>query len=574
MIMLTDVLVIGSEAAGAQAALAAARLGVDVTVVTKGKVSMSGATLTASADINVDSGTAKAMGLPGDAADTVEQFFEDTVIGGKYLNNQPLVESIVEKIPHVLSDLIDKGLKPEKLIHTPGHKYPRGVIVSGLKLSRKLGAQMRKANNIKIIEQVMVLELLKSEDRVVGIYGYDLANGDFIIIRAKAVVLATGGGMAAYPIRTAPDELTGDGYMMAWRAGAELVDMEMPQFMPGVLINPPAWRGNQFIYEIGLGNRHGLEGWLLNTSGERFMKEWDPERMEKSTRDLISIAIMNEVVEGRGTPDGGVYYSIAHLPKNLVKRFSEWYPFLTPDWTYERINFAELVDELLAGNAVEVGVGSHFFMGGIRIDVDCKTNVTGLFAAGEATGGFNGANRLSGNALTEALVQGVVAGEAAAAFSKGAVHLEIESGQLSGIKEKQNRYLDKDGGTNPYEIRQELSKIAWNKLGVVRTLENLQKAIGELQRIKEDVLPQLGCKDKSLRYNKELLECMQLENITMLLEAIARSAAARKESRGAHFLKDIPEARQDQLYNIVVANENGKMTIKTSPLAVTKLQPQ
>ena len=572
--MTTDVLVVGSEASGAQAALAAAKAGAQVLVVTKGKVSMSGATLTASADINVDSRTAKSLGLPGDSADSVEQFFEDTVVGGKYLNNQLLVQSIVSKIPHVLRELLDSGIKPEDLIHTPGHKYPRGVIVPGLTLSRKLASQMRKHDRITIREQVMVLELLKNENRIVGVYGYDLLNGQFITIRAKAVVLATGGGMAAYPIRTAPDELTGDGFMMAWRAGAELIDMEMVQFMPGVLINPPAWRGNQFIYEIGFGSKEGIEGWLLNKYGERFMKHWDPERMEKSTRDKLSIAIMNEVVEGRGTPDGGVYYSLAHLPKNLIRRFAEWYPFLTPDWTYEQINFKEMVEHLLEGNAVEIGVGSHFFIGGIRIGVNGETSVPGLYAAGETTGGFNGANRLSGNALTEALVQGAVSGEAAAAFAKEVDLLEIDSAQLDSLVEKQNRYLHKASGVSPYELRRELAKLSWNKLGVVRTEENLQQAIAELKEIRENKLPELACTEKDLLYNKELLECMQLENITLLLEAIAHSALMRKESRGAHYLKDIPETREDQLHNLIVVNEQGRMAVKKKPLVVTTIQPK
>ncbi|WP_134702799.1 FAD-dependent oxidoreductase [Ammoniphilus sp. YIM 78166] len=570
----TDVLVIGSESSGAQAALAAAQHGVKVIVVTKGKVSMSGATLTASADINVDSRTAKALGFPGDAADSIEAFFEDTVAGGKYLNNQKLVESIVEKVPEVVRQLIDRGIEPEELIHTPGHRYPRGLIVSGLKLTRKLAGHMRKNENITILEQVMVIELLKKDERVVGIYAYDLRNGEFITIRARAVVLATGGGMAAFPIRTAPDELTGDGFMMAWRAGAELIDMEMPQFMPGVLINPPAWRGNQFIYEIGFGSKNGIEGWLLNKYGERFMKYWDPVNMEKSTRDKLAIAIMNEVVEGRGTPDGGVYYSFAHLPKNLIQRFPEWYPFLTPDWTYEAINFKGLVDELLEGNAVEIGVGSHFFMGGVRIDVNGATNVAGLFAAGEVTGGFNGANRLSGNALTETLVQGVISGKAAAAYARDVDMLEPDSVQIDKLHEKQQSILGRRSGTNPYELRQELSKLSWNNLGVVRKEENLVNTIDELKLIREQRLPELACKGDSLLYNKELLECLQLENIVTLLEAIAKSAVQRKESRGAHFLKEIPEAREDQLRNLVVVNENGEMVIKDSPLVITKLQPK
>jgi len=297
--MRTDVLVIGSEAAGARAAIAVCEQGVNVVIVTKGRMSMSGATVTAIAGIAIDRrSTKELLDLPGDTEDSPDAFFDDIVTEGKYINNQKLVEVAVNEGPLRVKELADWGMKINSFSERPGpgHRFPRDVRTTGRQIVRALG---KKSAGIKVIEDMMVTDLITLDGRVVGAVGLDLRRGEFAVILAKAVVLATGGGQTVYPITTAPEELTGDGQAIAFRAGAKLVDMEMVQFHPFDLIFPPAWKGIGFPFSIIM----GIKGaWLLNKRGERFMAKWDPKRMENNTRDVLSIAIMNEVLEGQGIP--------------------------------------------------------------------------------------------------------------------------------------------------------------------------------------------------------------------------------------------------------------------------------
>ena len=317
----TDVLIIGSEGAGARAAIAAHDAGAKVLIVTKGRIGGSGATLTALADMDVDSRSARdLLGFPGDLNDSPEIFFEDILIEGKYINNQKLVDVHVAEAPARIKELMDWGLKVRDLVRNPGHRYPRGIHASGADMMRVLKKQVNQ-RKVEVLEDMMVVDLLTAEGGVAGALGLDLQSGEFIPLSAKATIIATGGGMMAYPIQTAPEELTGDGQAIAYRAGAELVDMEMVQFHPCNLLAPPAWRGIGFPFTIGPAG--GMDVWLLNKYGQRFMSKWDPERMEKATRDNLSIGIMTEVLEGHGTPSGDVFMSLKHLPTNLIDYYLE-----------------------------------------------------------------------------------------------------------------------------------------------------------------------------------------------------------------------------------------------------------
>src|SRR5437016_4241703 len=310
----TDVLIIGSEGAGARAAIAASDAGAEVTVVTKGRMTRSGATLTGAADLDVDSATLYRLLGRGDPDDSQDAFFRDMVIEGKYLNDQPLVEAHVGDVPRRIEELLGWGLKIYDLRQNPGHSYPRNLYTSGHDLVMLLKRQVRK-RPIKVVEDTLVTDILLAEGRAAGALALDLRSGELEVIQAAAVVLATGGGHNIYAYTTGPEDLTGDGQAMALRAGVPLINMEMTQFLPTTIINPPMARGNLFPFLLGPQN--GLQYWLLNKYGERFMERWDAARMEFSTRDLTSIGIMNEILEGRGGPDGGVYYSLAHLPPNL-----------------------------------------------------------------------------------------------------------------------------------------------------------------------------------------------------------------------------------------------------------------
>lgn len=570
----TDVLVIGSEGAGARAAIAAADAGVAVTIVTKGRQARSGATLTGAADLDVDSATLHRLLGRGDPDDSPEAFFHDIVVEGKFLNDQPLVEAHVEEAPRRAEELLQWGLRIYDLRQNPGHSYPRNMYTSGHDLAMLLRRETRK-RPITVVEDTLVTDLLVADGRAAGVMTLDLRSGESDVFHAKAVVLATGGGHNLYSSTTGPEDLTGDGQAIALRAGVALVNMEMTQFIPTTIISPPLARGNLFPFLLGPND--GLHYWLMNRKGERFMARWDPERMERSTRDLLSIGIMTEVLEGRGGPEGGVYYSLAHLPKNLIEDFARWgaKPFIKADWSAHGHNFRDVVDRLKAGDAIEVGASAHFFMGGVQIDEHTQTELPGLFAAGEVTGGTHGANRLSGNAFTQIITQGARAGEAAAAFAQreGDAPPPGPTG-LAAAEERIEAPLRRDGGDVVFELRRELQELADTRVGVLRTGDGLAEAIARIEGLQRDLLPRVSSRARTRRFNPEWLECLQVENTLTMLLAITRSALLREESRGAHYRRDFPEMDNTRwLRNTIVALRGESLELSTTPVRITRLQP-
>jgi succinate dehydrogenase/fumarate reductase flavoprotein subunit len=569
-----DVLVIGSEGAGARAAIAASDAGASVMVVTKGRQARSGATLTGAADIDVDSATLYRLTGRGDPDDSPDVFFRDIVVEGKYLNDQPLVERHVEEIPRRAEELLGWGLRTYDLRQNPGHSYPRNLYTSGHDLMMLLRRETRK-RPITLVEDTLVTDLLVADGRIAGAMGLDLRSGERVEFEARTVVLATGGGHNLFSLTTGPEDLNGDGQAMALRAGVPLINMEMTQFIPTTIINPPMARGNLFPFLLGPND--GLHYWLLNRKGERFMGRWDPERMERSTRDLLSIGIMTEVLEGRGGPEGGVYYSLAHLPKNLVEDFARWgaKPFIKADWSAHGHNFREVVDRLKAGDAIEVGASAHFFMGGVQIDEQTATGLPGLFAAGEVTGGTHGANRLSGNAFTQIITQGARAGEAAAAFARREGGRPPPSAQaLAAAEERIEAPLKREPGVVAFELRRELQDIADSRIGVLRTGAGLVEALARIEGLRRDALPRVGSRVQDRRFNPEWLECLQVENMCTTLLAIAQGARLREESRGAHYRRDFPDSDNDRwLRNTVTTLTGDKLQTATAPLRITRLHP-
>lgn len=570
----TDVLIIGSEGAGARAAITAADAGVAVMVVTKGRMTRSGATLTGAADLDVDSASLYRLLGRGDPDDSPEAFFRDMVVEGKYLNDQPLVEAHVQDVPLRLEELLSWGLKIYDLRQNPGHSYPRNLYTSGHDLVMVLKRQVRR-RAIQLVEDTLITDLLVADGRVAGAMALDLRTGESDVIGAKAIVLATGGGHNVYAYTTGPEDLTGDGQAMALRAGAALINMEMTQFIPTTIINPPMARGNLFPFLLGPQN--GLKYWLLNRYGERFMASWDPTRMEFSTRDLTSIGIANEILEGRGGPEGGVYYSLAHLPSNLVEDFASWgaKPFIKADWSAHGHSFRDVVDRLKAGEAIEVAPAAHFFMGGVRIDEETRTDLPGLFAAGEVTGGTHGANRLSGNAFAQIVTQGHRAGAAAVAFVPAeGEHPTVPTAAIEGAQARLEAPLRRERGLTAYELRREMQEIAAEKVGVLRTGTALREAVGRLEELRAEALPRLFSRARDRGYNREWVECLQAENMLTTLLSIARSALLRQESRGAHYRRDFPEMDNTSwLRNTVVHMQDGTLEVGTSPVRMTRLAP-
>jgi succinate dehydrogenase/fumarate reductase flavoprotein subunit len=561
-----DVAVLGSGAAGLLAATEASIHGARAVVLTKGQVGRSGATATITGDISVDGATIKRLGLAGNATDSVEQFYQDTLAGGAQLNDPVLAGAMVEDVGAEVGLLLEAGLKVSGIGHAPGHRYPRGVLVSGMQMLQILTRNAIKAGVLFRDEFYATDILVGNDGAAAGIAGIDLRSGCPAGVEAASVVLATGGGAMAYPITTAPEELVGDGYRMAFEAGAELIDMEMVQFLPCCLVDPPLWRGIQFPWIIG--PQSGTRAWLLNRYGERFMERYDPARMEMSTRDIVSIACVREVLEGRGGPAGGVFMSWAHLPRDILDFLPQWYgkPLLHANWRWEGFDFAPLIERIRSGYAVEVAPASHFHMGGVRIGALGETRVPGLFACGEVAGGVHGANRLSGNACSQILVQGRRTGRAAANHAKNG------SATLAGsiwdqFVERVERPLTLRNGVAPHEIMKRIQTIAKKALNVVRTGDDLREALEDIRDIRNQHLPSLTASSTDRPYNRGWIDAIEVRGATLTVEAIALSALERRESRGAHFRADFPTKDERFLANSALSSVDGAPAHRLLPVS-------
>jgi len=570
-VLKTDVLVVGSEGAGARAALEVADQGLKPTIVTKGQIARCGATLTAPGDYALDSKSAKdLLGLPGDDRDSAELWFRDMVTEGKYLNNQKMVEVFVEDAPQRIMDLVDYGMKWVSL-HGPfgGQTYARSVsggLGTGVKMMNVLRKTVKK-RGIQVVPDIMITDLVIKDGQAVGAVGLDLRRGEFNLFLAKAIVMATGGAMRIYPHTTAPEELTGEGHAAVFRAGGELVDMEQVQFMPVTFVSPPALQGVDFP-AIFIFN---IEAYLLNRKGERFMKKWDPERMEHSTRDNVAIGVMTEILEGRTGPAGGVYVSFKHLPERIIDHFAESYG-CGPKFRYAGFNMTDFIDVKKEG-AVEAAPASHFFQGGVRVDENGATNIPGLFVGGELCGGLHGGCRISGHAITQTQVQGQRSGKAAALFAGKQTLAEVKPGSLEEQTQRVFSPLERASGVRPFEIKKRIQRLAWEKVAIIRDGALLEKAIGEIESIKRDC-SQVYSQAKGRVFNREWLDSIQVESMIATLEMITRSAIARKESRGVHYRKDLPKMEDKHwIKNMVIQNDHGAVKVVSKPVEVTRMQP-
>lgn len=554
-----DVVVIGSGAAGLVAAQEAAANGCSVLVLSKGQIGRSGATATITGDISVDGATIHDLGLSRKSADSQDIFLEDTLKGGGYLNDRRLAQAMVSGVGSEVSSLMAAGLKVVGIGHAPGHRFPRGVLVSGMQMLQLL-SKKASAAGVKYRDEFYVTDILRENDRAVGVSGYDMRSGVRRTIAAGAVIIAAGGGGMVHPFRTVPEELVGDGYVLALQAGAALVDMEMIQFLPCCLVNPPLWRGIQFPWIIG--PQSGTRAWLLNKYGERFMARYDAERMEMSTRDIVSRACVREVQEGRGGPGGGVFMSWAHLPQDILDFLPQWYgkPLLRGNWHWEGFDFKDLVARIKQGYAVEVAPAAHFMMGGVHIDERCETALHGLFACGEVAGGVHGANRLSGNACTQFLVQGRVVGRAAAEAARA-------GGPVVGPQALRDLAAPepKKSGSNAdaYALLEKAQSIANAGLNVVRLSDDLNAARDAIRSVVEEAQNSCANLVFDSSYNRRIIDTLEARSAAMTVEAMVLSAIERQESRGAHYRDDFPEPDDRYLHHGIITMQRGALNYST-----------
>ncbi|OAT83636.1 hypothetical protein A6M21_07930 [Desulfotomaculum copahuensis] len=556
----TDVLVIGSGGAGCRAAIAARGEGARVMLVTKDRLEHGGVTLMAPFSCCAAFGHA-------DRRDNSGEHFKDTVQGGAYLSNRRLVEVFAAEAPQRIRELEAYGVTFDKngdcyeQVAIPGHSFPRGVhagFETGRQFQKALNKEIRKMD-ITVREYFMVLDLLLEGDRVAGVLAWDMAAGQFEVVCCRSVVLATGGVQELYhPYCSATAGTTGDGHALALKAGAVLVDMEFIQFYPTCVVWPPVLWG---LHEVSM-LVYMLQGRLYNKLGERFMPRVDPRRAELTTRDLLSRGIAGEILAGRGSPHGGVYLSVSHLPQNAVRDFMEhWFPGNVMRG-YD-LNGAGLD---VCRDAFEVAPFAHFTMGGVKIDADGRTSLNGLLAAGEVAGGLHGANRLQGNALAETQVFGRRAGLAAASQQTAERGEPMPAAHRA--LERYRGWLSRRSGKSHHHFRRRLQELMWEKAGVLREGDGLKRAAAELYALRQEFERAVALRDDGMVYNHEFMGALETANMLDVAQAVILAAGAREETRGAHARLDFP-SRDDEnwLVNGLVQYTDGAWSIRHEPVA-------
>jgi succinate dehydrogenase / fumarate reductase flavoprotein subunit len=522
-----DVLIIGAGGAGLRAAIAATERGFSVGVVSK---SLLGKAHT----VMAEGGIAAAVGNV-DPDDSWRQHFIDTMKAGKFINNWQMAEIFAKEAPERVIELEQWGAlfnrtNEGKISQRPfgAHTYRRLCHVgdrTGLEMIRTLQEKIL-STEAKVYMETTITKLFKKDGRVVGALAYTRESGKFIHFKAKAVVMATGGWGRIYKVTSNSWEGTGDGVILAYNVGAELVDMEMVQFHPTGMVWPPGVRG--LLVTEGV---RGEGGVLRNSEGKRYMENYDSERMELSSRDVVARANYTEVTEGRGSEHGGVYLDITHLGYNgIMKKLPTMYE-----------QFKNLADIDISKEPMEVFPTIHYTMGGIKVEPEtCATNIPGLFAAGEVAGGLHGANRLGGNSLSDLLVFGRRAGEGACDYAEESTHsTEIEASEVADEKRRVLEPLEKpesDSDENPFIIQQELQDAMMEHANLMRNEDSLQEGLGKVLALK-DRLPNVKVKGSTL-FNPGWHAAMDVYHLLQVSEIILRTALERTERRGAQWRLD------------------------------------
>ena len=568
----TDILILGSGGAGLFAALHAQQTAGDlkITLASKGLIGKCGCTRMVQGGYNVAIG-------PGDS---VERHFMDTIHGGKWLPNQDmawkLCETAIVRIRELENELgcyFDRN--PDGSVHQKafaGQTYDRTVHkgdLTGIEIINRLMEQVM-AQPLEQLEEHRAVAMIPSRqgDALCGVLLVDIRSGKFRFVRAKAVLLATGGGPSMYRYHTPSGDKSMDGLAMVLRLGMPLRDMEMVQFHPTGLLAGVDTRMTGTVLEEGL---RGAGGYLLNGEGHRFMFDYD-EGGERATRDIVSRAIYAEMRKGLTTPNGGVYLSMSHLGPDLV---SKKFPGMVK-------RCADCGFDLAAGR-VEVVPTAHYFMGGMVCNVNTSTEMPGLFVAGEDAGGAHGANRLGGNGVANSTVYGGIAGEQMAHYvatcpgfidaDSSLIDMEIERAMLP--------FSLPAGNING--LRQELMDTMWQDVGVLRTEQGLRQGLERITSVKTALL-QTGLADTNTVFNLSWHDWLNLQNLVDISAVIAQAALSRENSRGAHFREDFPDsgeldssyftvAQQPEMGSAGAGPAESSVEVTRQPVAFTIVKP-
>ena len=548
----TDVLVIGSGAAGMYAAIEAARSGCRVLLADRSLIGRGGATVMAQMTV--------AVALGSETPDHWNHHYEDTLSAGRGLCNEPLAQLLCEDGPECIRAMDDWGVgwarKDGRIRQAmaPGHDRPRCVYVdflnTGPAVSKTLRTVVNKTDGIRKAGDLCIVDLLRNDGNVVGAVALHLGSGAPVTLSAKATILATGGLTRLYRRNSASANMGGDGYALALRAGAALVDMEFVQFFPiGHLaprligMDPIMW--DPFRYKLG--------GRLLNNRGEEFTDRYGVAEDGKYviTRDVGSYAIVKEVEAGRGSPHGGVYLSFQHCSEATLRE-----------------SFGPVIDRLAANGinltktAIEVAPIAHYHMGGIAADAVMQTHLPGLFAAGEAVGGANGANRLSGNAITEALVFGRSAGRSAADYAKRMSEIPDRADNTGAVLDLlAARAPERD--LNTADMVQTLQTTMQDDVGALRNETKLKRALSQIDRMARD-LGDLPPGDGN-GFDMRRIDWLDLRNMLLVARAVTEAAIARTETRGAQQREDYPHTSPEWAINQFVELRDGRVVLSGAP---------
>ncbi len=536
-----DVLIIGSGGAGCRAAIEVSNHNLKPIIVSKGLSFKSGCTGMAEGGYN-------AAFAYVDGEDNTNIHYEDTLKGGGFINDPELARILVEESPERLVDLENYGAmfdrqESGKLDQRPfGGQTFRRTCFQGDRTGHEMITALKEEvirREITTLDEIMITALITDEDRkkVQGAVGLSLKDSKIIVFPAKSTILATGGAGQIYPVTSNTVQKGGDGFALAWNAGADLIDMEQVQFHPTGMVYPDSRKGVLVTEAV-----RGEGGILLDKDGNRFMGNYDP-RMELATRDVVARAIYNEIREGRGTENGGVFLDVTHLDPEIIEEKLE-----TMILQFQDVG----VD--IRKEPMEVAPTAHHFMGGVKIDENGHGNVENLFAAGEVTGGVHGANRLGGNALADTQVFGERAGKSAAENA-----LNSENGMNLAFVEKEKKRIEskiQEGDIPPQQLKKELQETMWDNVAIIRSENGLRMALRTISQL-EGQLSRMNVPEES-KFNRYLQDALEVENMIETAKMVITSAVLRQESRGAHYREDFPETRDDWKKSIVL-NRNGKI---------------
>jgi fumarate reductase flavoprotein subunit len=558
----TDILILGSGGAGLFAALHASKANpdLDVTIAVKGLLGKCGCTRMVQGGYNV------ALS-PGDS---VERHFMDTINGGKWLPDQDmamrLVQTAVTRVQELENELgcffdrNDDGSLHHKAF--AGQTFDRTVHrgdLTGIEIISRLMEQVR-ALAVNMMEEHRALALLPSRDgdTLAGVLMVDMRSGEFRVVRAKTVLMATGGGPTMYRYHTPSGDKSMDGLAMALRLGVGLRDMEMVQFHPTGLLAGRDTRMTGTVLEEGL---RGAGGYLLDGERERFMLNYDAEG-ERATRDIVSRAIYADMRSVRTTPNGGVYIAMSHLgPDHVAQKFPGMVKRCA-DCGFD-----------LAGGLVEVVPTAHYFMGGVVVTPDTRTRIPGLFVAGEDAGGAHGANRLGGNGVANSTVFGGIAGDEMASQAAAENHwAEVDDDVVeAAIENSLAPFQQPVGDING--IRDRLLDVMWDGVGVLRDASGLAQAQGQLAQLKAELLSS-GLADANRIFNLSWHDWLNLQSLIEVSEVIAAAALSRENSRGAHYREDFPQVGSlEESYFTIASREPSGLRVERKPVEFSIVKP-